>query len=198
MKKSLLVIFLVLLCDQILQFWVKLSMTIGEHFSVFGDWFQIYFIENNGMAFGWELSGAQWGKIALGVFRIAAVILLFIFLIRLSKKQTKFGPIFGISLIIAGAIGNIIDCLFYGLFFSESTFTKVATLFPADGGYSGFLQGKVVDMFYFPLFTIPEWFPLWGGDVFFSPIFNLADSAITIGVLYLIIFQWRFIKDVLK
>lgn len=195
MKKPLIVIFIVLLIDQISKFWVKLSMTIGESVPVFGDWFQIYFIENNGMAFGWEF-GAEFGKIALGVFRIIAVALFFYLLYYLSKKKIKFGPLFGISLITAGALGNIIDGMFYGMIFGESTFTHVATLFPDGGGYAGFMQGKVVDMLYFPLFTFPEWMPLVGGQIFFSPIFNIADSAITIGFLYLLIFQWDFLKNI--
>lgn len=184
-----------MLFDQLLKFWVKLNMTIGESFQIFGDWFQIYFIENNGMAFGWEF-GAQFGKIALGVFRIVAVVLLFYFIHYLSKKKVKFGPLLGISLITAGALGNIIDGMFYGMIFSESTFTQLATLFPDGGGYSGFMQGKVVDMFYFPLFTFPEWVPFFGGQIFFSPIFNVADSAITIGFLYLLIFQWKFLVNI--
>ena len=195
MKKPLIVIFLVLLIDQISKFWVKLNMTIGESFSVLGDWFQIYFIENNGMAFGWEF-GAQYGKLALSIFRIIAVALLFCFIYYLVKKKTKFGPLLGVSLITAGALGNIIDGMFYGLIFSESTFTRVATLFPEGGGYASFLQGKVVDMLYFPLFTFPEWMPFCGGQIFFSPIFNIADSAITIGFLYLLIFQWKFLKNI--
>ena len=195
MKKPLIIIFIVLLLDQILKFWIKLNMTIGESFPVLGDWFQIYFIENNGMAFGWEF-GAQFGKFALSIFRIIAVALLFYLIYYLSKKKIKFGPLLGISLITAGALGNIIDGMFYGLIFSESTFMQVATLFPEGGGYAGFLQGKVVDMFYFPLFTFPEWVPFFGGQIFFSPIFNIADSAITIGFLYLIIFQWNFLKNI--
>ena len=194
MKKSLIVIFIVILIDQILKIWVKLNMTIGESFPVLGDWFQIYFIENNGMAFGWEF-GAGIGKIDLGLFRIIAVALFFYLIYYLSKKNVKFGPLFGISLITAGALGNIIDGMFYGMIFSESTFTQLATMFPEGGGYSGFMQGKVVDMFYFPLFTFPEWMPLVGGQIFFSPIFNIADSAITIGFLYLLIFQWDFLKS---
>ena len=195
MKKPLIVIFIVLLLDQISKFWIKLNMTIGESFSVLGDWFQIYFIENNGMAFGWEF-GEQFGKIALGLFRIIAVALLFYVIYYLTKKKVKFGPILGISLITAGALGNIIDGMFYGMIFSESTFTQLSTLFPEGGGYSGFMQGKVVDMLYFPLFTFPEWMPLLGGQIFFSPIFNIADSAITIGFLYLLIFQWNFLKNI--
>lgn len=195
MKKPLIIIFLVLLFDQITKFWVKLNMTIGESFQVLGDWFQIYFIENNGMAFGWEF-GTQYGKIALGVFRIIAVALLFYLIYYLTKKKVKFGPLFGISLITAGALGNIIDGMFYGMIFGESTFTQVATLFPDGGGYAGFMQGKVVDMLYFPLFTFPEWMPFLGGQIFFSPIFNIADTAITTGFLYLLIFQWKFLKNI--
>ena len=195
MKKPLIIIFIVLLLDQILKFWIKMNMTIGESFPVLGDWFQIYFIENNGMAFGWEF-GAQFGKFALSIFRIIAVALLFYLIYYLSKKKIKFGPLLGISLITAGALGNIIDGMFYGMIFSESTFMQVATLFPEGGGYAGFLQGKVVDMFYFPLFTFPEWVPFFGGQIFFSPIFNIADSAITIGFLYLIIFQWNFLNNI--
>lgn len=195
MKKSLIIIIIVIILDQILKFWIKLNMTIGESFSVIGDWFQIYFIENNGMAFGWEL-GAEFGKIALGIFRIIAVALLFYLIHYLNKKKIKFGPLLGISLITAGALGNIIDGMFYGMIFSESTFTQVATLFPEGGGYAGFMQGKVVDMLYFPLFTFPEWIPFLGGQIFFSPIFNIADSAITIGFLYLLIFQWNFLKNI--
>ena len=195
MKKSLIVIIIVIILDQILKFWIKLNMTIGESFSVIGDWFQIYFIENNGMAFGWEL-GAEFGKIALGIFRLIAVALLFYLIYYLNKKKIKFGPLLGISLITAGALGNIIDGMFYGMIFSESTFTQVATLFPEGGGYAGFMQGKVVDMLYFPLFTFPDWIPFFGGQIFFSPIFNIADSAITIGFLYLLIFQWNFLKNI--
>ena len=197
MKKSLIVIFLVLLIDQISKIWIKTNMTIGESFPVLGDWFQICFIENNGMAFGWEL-GAQYGKMALSIFRLIAVALLFYLIYYLAKKKVKFGPLLGISLITAGALGNIIDGMFYGMIFSESTFTQVATLFPEGGGYAGFMQGKVVDMLYFPLFTFPEWVPFLGGQIFFSPIFNIADSAITIGFLYLLIFQWNFLKNIDK
>lgn len=193
MKKSLIVIFSVILIDQISKFLVKLNMTLSECIPVFGKWFNILFIENNGMAFGWEISESIWGKLILGAFRIAAVILLFILLKKLSDKDVSFGPLFGISLIIAGALGNIIDGMFYGMIFSESTFYNTAVLFPECGGYAGFMQGKVVDMLYFPLFTFPQWMPFFGGQIFFSPIFNIADSSITIGTLYLIIFHGKFI-----
>ena len=180
MKKPLIVIFLVLLLDQIAKIWVKTTMAIGEAIPVFGKWFYIQFVENNGMAFGWEFSAAEWGKLLLSLFRVAAVIFLFWVLVKLVKKEVKFGPLFGISLIIAGALGNIIDGMFYGLIFD----------------YAGFLQGRVVDMLFFPLFTFPDWFPFFGGEIFFSPVFNIADSAITIGVFYLIFFQWSFIKNI--
>lgn len=179
MKKPLIVIFLVLFLDQFSKILVKTTMVLGESIPVFGKWFYIFFVENNGMAFGWEISGAAWGKLFLGIFRIVAVVFLFWLLFKLVKKGVKFGPLFGISLIIAGAIGNIIDGMFYGLIFD----------------YAGFLHGRVVDMLYFPLFTFPEWVPWLGGEIFFSPVFNIADSAITIGILYLIIFQWSFIRN---
>ena len=179
MKKPLIVIFLVLLLDQFSKILVKTTMVIGGHHDVFGHWFQIMFIENEGMAFGWKFFESVWGTTFLILFRIAAVALLFWLLFKLVKKGVKFGPLFGISLIIAGAIGNLIDGMFYGLIFN----------------YAGFMQGRVVDMLYFPLFNFPEWMPWLGGEIFFSPVFNIADSAITIGVFYMIIFQWSFIKN---
>ena len=201
--KSFLVIFIVLLIDQILKIWVKLHMTIGQEIPVFGNWFKLLFVENNGMAFGWLDGGSM--KLVLSIFRILAVIALFIVLIRLSRKNTKFGVLFGISLITAGAIGNIIDSVFYGQIFSESTFTQVAALFPESGGYAGWLHGKVVDMLYFPIIDVARdnasWLPefFFGPDdhfIFFRPIFNFADSAITIGVFYMLIFQWKWLKNI--
>ncbi|MCQ2304940.1 MAG: lipoprotein signal peptidase [Bacteroidales bacterium] len=201
--KSFLVIFIVLLIDQILKIWVKLHMTIGQEIPVFGNWFKLLFVENNGMAFGWLDGGGM--KLVLSIFRILAVIALFIVLIRLSRKNTKFGVLFGISLITAGAIGNIIDSVFYGQIFSESTFTQVAALFPEGGGYAGWLHGKVVDMLYFPIIDVARdnasWLPdfFFGPDdhfIFFRPIFNFADSAITVGVFYMLIFQWKWLKNI--
>ena len=200
--KSFLVIFIVLLIDQILKIWVKLHMTIGQEIPVFGNWFKLLFVENNGMAFGWLDGGGM--KLVLSIFRILAVIALFIVLIRLSRKNTKFGVLFGISLITAGAIGNIIDSVFYGQIFSESTFTQLASLFPDGGGYAGWLHGKVVDMLYFPIIDVARdnasWLPdfFFGPDdhfIFFRPIFNFADSAITVGVFYMLIFQWKWLKS---
>lgn len=201
--KSFLVIFIVLLIDQILKIWVKLHMTIGQEIPVFGNWFKLLFVENNGMAFGWLDGGGM--KLVLSIFRILAVIALFIVLIRLSRKNTKFGVLFGISLITAGAIGNIIDSVFYGQIFSESTFTQLASLFPDGGGYAGWLHGKVVDMLYFPIIDVARdnasWLPdfFFGPDdhfIFFRPIFNFADSAITVGVFYMLIFQWKWLKNI--
>ena len=199
---SFVVIFLVLLFDQILKIWVKTSMTLNQEISVIGSWFNLLFVENNGMAFGWLGGGGLW-KLALSLFRIVAIVILFWILIRQAKKGTKFGVLFGIALITAGAMGNIIDSVFYGRIFSESTFTKVATLFPDGGGYAGWLHGRVVDMLYFPIIDVARenatWLPnfFFGPDghfIFFRPIFNFADAAITVGVFYMLIFQWKWLK----
>jgi len=199
---SFVVIFLVLLFDQILKIWVKTSMTLGQDTPVFGSWFRLLFVENNGMAFGW-LGGGGILKLALSLFRIVAIVALFWILIRQAKKGTKFGVLFGLALITAGAIGNIIDSVFYGRIFSESTFTQVATLFPDGGSYAGWLHGRVVDMLYFPIIDVARenatWLPefFFGPDghfIFFRPIFNLADAAITVGVFYMLIFQWKWLK----
>ncbi len=194
MRRCWIIIFLIVILDQILKVWVKMTMALGELIPVCGNWFNIYFIENNGMAFGWQFSELPIGKILLVVLRLVAIVLLILWLKKLTARQTTTGPLVGVSLVTAGAIGNSIDCLFYGLVFNESTFTQVATFMPSGGGYSHFLLGRVVDMLYFPLFTIPDWVPGLGGQIFFSPIFNLADSAITIGVLFLLIFHWKWLK----
>ena len=199
---SFVVIFLVLLFDQILKIWVKTHMPLNQEIPVIGSWFNLLFVENNGMAFGWLGGGGLW-KLALSLFRIVAIIALFWVLIRQAKKGTKFGVLFGIALITAGAMGNIIDSVFYGRIFSESTFTQVATLFPDGGGYAGWLHGRVVDMLYFPIIDVSKenatWLPnfFFGPDghfIFFRPIFNLADAAITVGVFYMLIFQWKWLK----
>ena len=175
--------------DQVIKVLVKTNMSIGESLSVFGDWFQILFIENKGMAFGMSFGGII-GKYALSAFRIILFVVLTVWISRLAKREkpVPMGVLVGLTLITAGALGNIIDCLFYGLIFTESAPGVVATF----GHYAAFMQGRVVDMFYFPLWTWPDWVPLVGGDIFFEPVFNFADSCVTVGAIYLLLFQWKF------
>jgi signal peptidase II len=165
---------------------------MGESHAIFGNWFYLHFTENEGMAFGMKLGG-NYGKLLLSLFRVFAVVIIGWWLYRVTRKGANMMLILCISLILAGALGNIIDSAFYGLIFNESNYMQVATLFPNGGGYGTFLHGKVVDMLYFPILEThyPSWFPFVGGDefVFFRPVFNIADSAITTGVLILIIFQ---------
>ena len=182
--------------DQVIKILVKTNMSIGENFNVIGQWFKIYFIENEGMAFGMKFGGSV-GKFVLSLFRIVLFGALVYWIRALLKKPgTPSGVTVGLTLIAAGALGNIIDCLFYGILFSESTYSTVAEFLPAGGGYAPFFFGKVVDMFYFPIIdtTFPDWMPLVGGNPFrfFAPVFNFADSCVTCGAIYLIFFQWRF------
>lgn len=179
--------------DQIVKFSVKTTMTLGESHNVLGNWFRWCFVENEGAAFGMALGG-EYGKLALSLFRIVAIGVLAWFVCRLRRNEAPRGVVVGFALILAGAIGNMVDSALYGVIFSESTFTSVAQLLPEGGGYAPFLYGKVVDMLYFPLFYFPEWIPLVGGELFFSPVFNFADSYITIAVFYLLIFQWKYFK----
>jgi signal peptidase II len=192
MKKAILIIFLILILDQILKIWIKTSFYIGESRPVFGHWFYLHFTENEGMAYGMKLGG-PWGKLILSIFRIIAVIAIGWWLYASTKKGAGFLLILSISFILAGAIGNIIDSAVYGLIFSESSYMQIAVMFPKGGGYASFLHGKVVDMLYFPLIEthFPKWVPFFGGDefIFFRPVFNIADSSITTGVLMLIVFQ---------
>lgn len=188
------VIILLLIADQVLKVVVKTHMFLGQEIPVFGNWFILHFIENEGMAFGMKWGGAT-GKILLSVFRILAAIAIgYYTLLQVSKSAGTF-KIITLSLIFTGALGNIIDSCFYGMIFTESTFYQVATAFSSQGGYASFLHGKVVDMFYFPLIDthLPDWLPFWGGEhfVFFRPVFNLADASISTGVILMLVFQKR-------
>jgi signal peptidase II len=196
--KAVSLIVLVLIVDQIIKYEIKTTMTLGESFSVFGNWFQIRFIENPGMAFGFGIPG-RWGKPILTLFRIIAVGAIGWYLHQLISKKVKTGLILCVALILAGATGNIIDSVFYGRIFNESTYFTVATLFPDGGGYAPLLYGKVVDMLYFPIIqcNFPHWFPWHAGEefIFFRPIFNLADSSISIGIITILVFQRRFFRE---
>lgn len=197
-KKALLLIILILIADQILKFWVKTHMVIGQELHMFGNWGLLHFIENNGMAFGMEMGGHT-GKIMLSIFRIVAIAGISWFLLSLIRKESNIYLILSVSAILAGAIGNLIDSAFYGMIFSEG-YSQPAVLFPPEGGYSSFLLGRVVDMFYFPIINThwPDWSPFRAGEslVFFRPIFNIADSAITCGVFTIVIFQKKMFRDI--
>jgi len=174
-------------------------MTIGQEIPIFGRYGMLHFIENNGMAFGMELGG-KGGKILLSIFRIIAIAGISWYLSILIKKNANWSLIMAVSAIVAGASGNFIDSAFYGIIFSESTYDKVAVLFPPEGGYSSLLLGKVVDMFYFPVIntTWPDWSPIKPGQqfIFFRPVFNISDAAITCGVFSIIIFQKKMFKNI--
>lgn len=191
---ALLTIFAVLVIDQVIKIIVKTTMYWHESIRI-ADWFYIYFTENNGMAFGMEI----FGKLFLTSFRIVAVSVISWFLYKFVQKGLKTGFIICVSLILAGALGNIIDSLFYGLVFNESTHAQIASFMPAEGGYAPFLYGKVVDMFYFPIIETnwPSWMPFIGGEhfIFFSPIFNFADAAISCGIIALLLFYSKYLND---
>jgi signal peptidase II len=192
-RVATLIIVGVLVIDQLIKIWVKTHMYRHESIRI-ADWFYIYFTENNGMAFGVEL----FAKLFLTSFRIVAVALIAWYLLRVIRQRFKMGYIVCLSLIVAGAAGNIIDCVFYGEIFSESTYTQLAHFVPVGEGYSSWFYGKVVDMFYFPLveWNWPAWMPVIGGGhfIFFSPIFNFADAAISCGVIALVLFYKKLLR----
>lgn len=195
-KVPLITVFAVLFIDQFIKIFIKLNYPLGEVGRA-TDWCIIHFTENPGMAFGYEFGG-NYGKLILSVFRIVACIGGVFYIKHITKSHEHKGFIFSVSLILAGALGNILDSAFYGVMFSESDDFNVARFMPAEGGYAGILHGKVVDMFWFPMVRghFPDWFPVWGGEdfLFFSPIFNFADAAISVGVVIIILFQKKFAK----
>ncbi|MBQ8874889.1 MAG: lipoprotein signal peptidase [Bacteroides sp.] len=194
---SAFIVIAVLVIDQIIKIWVKTNMYWHESIKI-TDWFYIYFTENNGMAFGMEI----FNKFFLTGFRIMAAIAIAYLLVQYVKKNYKTGFLVCVSLILAGAIGNIIDCVFYGEIFSESTNSLLATFVPIGEGYSEWFYGKVVDMFYFPIIDTywPTWMPLVGGEhfIFFSPIFNFADAAISCGIIALILFYGKYLSNIME
>ena len=194
---SAIIVIAVLIIDQIIKIWVKTNMYWHESIKI-TDWFYIYFTENNGMAFGMEI----FNKFFLTGFRIIAAIAIAYLLVQYVKKNYKTGFLVCVSLILAGAVGNIIDCVFYGEIFSESTHSTLATFVPVGEGYADWFYGKVVDMFYFPIIDTnwPEWMPFVGGEhfIFFSPIFNFADAAISCGIIALILFYGKYLSEIME
>ena len=189
------VVVAILVIDQVIKIWVKTHMMLHEQIDILS-WFKIVFIENNGMAYGMELGS----KLVLSIFRIIAVGFLSYYIADMVRKQARWGYIICLSLVLAGAAGNIFDSMFYGLIFNGSSEHYISYFVPFGEGYASFLMGKVVDMFYFPLITTrwPEWMPWVGGDsfVFFSPVFNFADAAISVGVVLLLLFYRKEISEI--
>ena len=184
----------VLMVDQLIKIWVKTNMTLHEQIEILS-WLKIVFIENNGMAYGMEIGS----KLVLSLFRVVAISLLGYYMVGLVKRQVRWGYLVCLSMIFAGAIGNLLDSMFYGLIFNASSEFYTSYFVPFGSGYAPFLMGKVVDMFYFPLIvtTWPDWVPMVGGNpyVFFSPIFNFADASISVGVVILLLFYRKEISE---
>lgn len=215
-RNAILIVLLIIIADQVLKIYIKTNFANGDDVKIMGSWFRLHFIENEGMAYGMKLSESVVGKILLSSFRLIAVIFGFYLLHRLVKKGYGMGVIICGSLILAGALGNLLDSMFYGLIFTDSPYScfsgnydnmksllqnhnqsAVAHYTSFGHGYGKFLQGKVVDMLYFPIVEtrMPGWVPFMGGKtfVFFEPVFNIADAAISVGVLTLVFFQKRLI-----
>jgi signal peptidase II len=197
-KKSIVIISLIvsiLLLDQIFKFWIKTNLYLGEEINLLGSWFKLHFIENEGMAFGMVFFGGYWGKLILSIFRIGASAGIGWIIYKMIRKNVSWGLLITTAMVFTGAVGNIFDCLFYGNIFSASEYSSIASLFPESGGYASFLQGKVVDMIQFDLFTIhfPDWLPVVGntGFNFFPAVFNLADSSITVGLFTMMIGYYK-------
>ena len=195
------IILVVLAIDQAFKFYIKTKFYLGEDHPVIGDWFKLHFVENEGMAWGWKLGGSgSWGKIALTVFRMIAVVFGVYYIGQIIRKKMHPGFIACVALIFAGAVGNLIDSLFYGMMFeaSDPYAQNLAKFIPEGGGYAGFMHGKVVDMLYFPIIKshYPQWVPWLGGSTFefFSPVFNIADASISFGLIIILLFQNRFFK----
>jgi len=193
------IILLILVADQTLKILVKTHMTLYQQIPFFGNWGILHFVENNGMAFGLSMPGSL-GKILLTSFRIVAVVAIGFYLRYLIRSNAHTGLIISLSMVMAGALGNIIDSVFYGLIFSGSTPVQAATLFPKGGGYAPLMQGRVVDMFYFPIFkgNYPEWFRGGSSFIFFRPVFNIADSSISVAVAIILFRQRKFFRHTAK
>lgn len=198
-RQVILIILLIIFADQALKFYIKLNYFYGEEHNVIGNWFRLHFVENEGMAWGWSFGGS-FGKIALTLFRLVAVVFGVFYLRKIIRRREHSGFIACAALIFAGALGNLLDSMFYGLIFNDTNMysQNVAQLLPKGGGYGTFLHGKVVDMLYFPLASgvFPKWVPVWGGEYFefFRPVFNIADASISVGVIAILLFQKKFFK----
>jgi signal peptidase II len=201
LRYVVLFILALLAIDQWFKFYIKTNYYLGEEHFVLGQWFRLHFVENEGMAWGWKLGeSGSWGKMALTIFRMVAVAFGVYYVWHIVRRQEHRGLIVCVALIFAGAVGNLIDSLLYGIIFenSDPLVRNVARAFPEGGGYAGFMHGKVVDMLYFPLIegNFPSWMPFWGGEpfIFFSPVFNIADACISVGLIIILLFQNRFFK----